>query len=119
VAEQVQEAVTVLPETIPESLPPAGIGIEALYVLVVELVQPLPGGYAPGDENEIQAIHQPPVFLESSFHSDRRPEGGAGKGGEFGHVHVIQSQVDDKIRRPADRFLRFTWKPHHEKPFGP
>jgi len=117
--EQVKEAVTVFPEAISEFPPPAGIGIEALHMLVVELVQPLPGGNSPGDENKIQAIHQPPVFIERTLFPDRRPEGRSRERGELGHVHVIESQGDDKIRRPADRFFRFSRQPHHEEAFRP
>jgi len=37
------------------------------------------------------------------------------EGREFGHVHVIKAERDNKITRLSDRLLRVAREPHHEE----
>jgi len=73
------EAVAVLPEAAPESPAPGGIAVESLHMLVVEPVEPLPGGDAAGNEDEVQAVHLPPLLLKAPLFPDRLPDRGAGE----------------------------------------
>ena len=81
-----------LPDTFAKFFAPFFVGIKTLYMFVVELVESFLGSNAFGHENKIQAVHQPPVFMESSFVFYCVPKRRAGEGCEFGHVHIVQPQ---------------------------
>ena len=63
--EQVKEAPAVLPDASAECPSPHWIGVEALHMPVIQIVQPLPGFDGPGNENEVEAVHKPPVFMKN------------------------------------------------------
>jgi len=96
VTKNIPKTPAVLPESLAEFSAPCFVGIESFHVLVVKPVKSFLGRNPPGDENKIQAVHQPPVFEECPLFLDGLPERCAGKRCEFGHVHVIESQRDDK-----------------------
>ena len=66
-AQQIQEAFAMLPDTFAEFFAPGGIGIKTLDMFVVEVIEPFFGCNPLGNKNKIQAVHQPPVFIKSSF----------------------------------------------------
>ena len=86
-----------LPDTFAEFFAPFFVGIETLYVFVVELVEPFLGSDPLGHKNKIETVHQPPVFIENSLIFYCVPERRSGEGREFCHVHVVQAQRDNKI----------------------
>ena len=86
-----------LPDTFAEFFAPGDIGIKALYMLIIELIESLLGGNSFRNKNKIQTVHQPPVFIESSLIFYCVPERRSGEGREFCHVHVVQAQRDNKI----------------------
>ena len=81
-----------LPDMFAEFFPPSFVGIKTLYVFVVELVESFFGSSALGHKNKIQAVHETPVFIESSLVSYCVPKRRTGEGCEFGHVHIVQPQ---------------------------
>ena len=103
-----------LPNTIAEFFAPGDIGIKALYMLIIELIESLLGGNSFRNKNKIQTVHQPPVFIESSLILYCVPERRSGKRREFGHVHIVQPKRYDKIGSTLDGFFRFARQAHHE-----
>ena len=99
VSGHVPEAVAMLPEAVPESSAPGGVGVKPLHMLVVEPVEPLPGGDALGNKDEVEAVHQPPVFVKiagfaaDTFVPDRR----AIQRAELGHVHFIEIERENEV----------------------
>ena len=107
-----------LPQPAAEPAPPLPVRVEALHVGVVELVQGLARVDAPGHEDEVEAVHPAPVLLEPALVPDGLPQRRAVKGGELGHVHVVQAQGEDEVAGRADGGLGLAGQAHHEEALG-
>ena len=113
--QEIPEALPVLPEPPPEFSPPLFARIKPLHVLVVQVVETLPGRDSAWHKHEVEAVHLLPVVFHGPLLLDAGPHGGAREGSELRHVHVVEPQGHDEIARRADRFLGFARKPHHEQ----
>ena len=86
-----------LPDTVAEFFAPGGIGIKALHMLIIELIESLLGGNSFRHKNKIETVHQTPVFIECSLVFYCVPKRRSGKRRKLCHVHVVQPKRYDKV----------------------
>ena len=93
--------------------------LEVLAVeLVVSLFQPL-FCEALRNENEVGTVHHLPVFIKASVFVYCVVDGGAGEGGEFCHVYVVQWEVKGIFDAFVYALFRLSRKAYHKEPLDP
>lgn len=93
--------------------------VKLLEKLLIEVVQPLLRFDPVRHVNEIETVHQLPLFRERAFLMDslidRRPR----ERRELGHVHIVKFQTVDEVCRHFYCLFGLARKAHHEQALGP
>ena len=114
------QAPAVLPEIARKAAVVATAVVEAAYMPVVECVHLLAGGKTGGLVDEVQTVHQAPVFNEVALGAAGAfiPQRRAIERAELAHVVVIEIQREDEITRGPERFRCLAGQAEDEQTLG-
>jgi len=75
--------------------------------------------HAVGGEEKLHTVHLFPVLVKDAVFLNFLVKRGAGKGGEFGKVEVVDGQGENIVHAFLDRLFALSGQTHHQQALDP